>query len=500
MKRILCILLSAVFVFSFIACSETKPDTTPKVTTVADTTEAPVSDTVYYEPDELPDDLDFGGETVTILSPQANNGGFSFYETTFTVEELSNEVLNDSIYNRELYVEERLSVEINNAKVASTDREIEKIINAGDDTYDAIISTNTFLSECAIREWLLDLHEVKYLDFDKPWWSQNFVEEAEIFGRLYMATGAAFQSLIRSTYAAYYNKNLALDYVDSIPDLANLYGLVDDGRWTIDKFTEIGGQIYHDVNGNSIRDLEDIYGIAYTAIDAFWSGFDIEVFSRTDDGWFELSVNTDKMYSALDKIYRMLYEVDGSITANVGTAPDEVYNTYTNQEIYFANGTNLFLMERMGFAEKESLRNMQDDYGILPYPKYDENQTDYYSFVATSFGAVAIPTFNTDTDMIGAVLEAMASYSYRETRPLYLDVMLKGQYMSDPESREMVDIVIDGIMIDAAYIYVDTLANKYPTKFQQEIAEGGRSFATVHEANRKKVETVLKTYKKQFEK
>jgi len=499
-KRALCLILAILIAIPFASCNDSgSAGGQGKDTTAADTTKAPESDTIYYEPDELPE-LDFGGETVRILSPATNNSGFSFYETTLTVEELSSDVLNDSIYNRELYVEDRLGVEIENVRVISVDREIEKIMNTGDDNYDAFISTNTFLSECGINGYLLDLHTVEYLDLEKPWWSQNFSNEAELFGELYMATGAIFQSLIRSTYAVYYNKNLALDYVASIPELADIYGLVDSGKWTIDKFIELGGGIYQDINGNSTRDLEDIYGIAYdkyTPINAFWSGFEISIFSRTDDGWFELDVNTDKMYTALEKLYTLLYDVKGSIIANVGTTAEDSYGCDI-PEVPFANGTNLFLVERMGYTERESLRNMQDDYGILPYPKYDENQKEYYSFSATSFGAVGIPIFNTNPGVVGAVLEALASYSYRETRPLYLDIVLKGQYMSDPDSRRMVDIVIDGIMIDAAFIYIDTLANKYPEKIQTILYEGEKSFASTHESNKKKVEVSLKAYKKQL--
>lgn len=113
-------------------------------------------------------------------------------------------------------------------------------------------------------------------------------------------------------------------------------------------------------------------------------------------------------------------------------------------------------------------------------------------------GAVGIPIFNTNSGVVGAVLEALAPYSYRETRPLYLDIVLKGQYMSDPDSRRMVDIVIDGIMIDAAFIYIDTLANKYPEKIQTILYNKEKSFASTHESNKKKVEVSLKAYKKQL--
>jgi len=500
-KRILCLFLAILLVIPFASCGENEPvGDQGKDTTASDTTNAPVSDEIYYEPDELPE-LDFGGETVTFLSPDSEDGGFSFFETQFTVEELSSNILNDSIYNRELYVEDRLGVEIENIKVVEIDTEIEKIMNSGDETYDAVISTGTFLSNCGLKGYLLDLYEVEHIDLDKPWWSQNFSDEAEILGELYLATGAIFQSLIRSTYAVYYNKNLALDYVESTPELSDLYGLVDSGKWTIDKFIELGGDVYVDMNGNSTRDLDDIYGIAYdkyTPVYAFWSGFDVGIFSRTQDGWFEFDVNTDKLYTSLDKIFTVLYRLEGSITADVGTTAETSYSC-DYPEVHFASGTNLFLVERLGFTEKESMRNMQDDYGVLPYPKYDENQKDYYSFSNTSFAAVAIPVLNSSPKMAGAVIEAMASYSYRETRPLYLDTVLKGQYMSDPDSRRMIDIVIDGITIDAAWIYYDTLSNKYTEEFLLLLRDKKETYSSTHESAKRKINTILKTYKKQLE-
>ena len=72
--------------------------------------------------------------------------------------------------------------------------------------------------------------------------------------------------------------------------------------------------------------------------------------------------------------------------------------------------------------------------------------------------------------------------------------------MSDPESRKTIDIVVDGIKIDAAWIYIHTLANDYPRQYRYYIADGGRSFATQHQIYSKKVATVLNVYKKQMQK
>ncbi len=501
-KRLLSIILVPALLASFSACSS-DGSKNANDTTKAPTSTKPSSDTVYYQPDELPE-LDFGGEKVVFLTrenQENENGGISFFEVDFTVEDLNSNALNDSLYNRELYVEDRLGVEIENVRVEDVGQEMQKILTSGDDIYDAVISDNAGLSMYVFQDFLIDLYTVDHLDLDKPWWSQNFNEEAKIFDSLYITTGSAFLSLLKNTYAVYYNKSLAEDYSVGKPDLSNLYDIVDAGDWTFDKFIELGGDLYDDINGNSIRDLEDVYGIAYDRyfpIDAIWSGFDISVFSRTNDGWFEFDVNTDKMYTALEKIYVMINELKGSITANVGTDVETSYSC-DRPEVHFASGTNLFLVERLGFAEKDTMRNMQDDYGVLPFPKYDENQKDYYSFSHDYYGAAVIPITNERPEMVGAVLEAMASFSYRDTIPAYLDTVLKGQYMSDAESRRMIDKVVAGITIDAAWIYIHTLANDYPRQYRYYIADGGRSFATQHEVYGRKVNTVLKVYKQQME-
>ncbi len=502
-KRILSVMLAALLTLSFVACSGGSSEK-PKDTTKTPTTTAPSDETIYYEPDELPE-LDFGGETVTILSTSIyNDEGQVDRKPEFTVEELSSDVINDSIYNRELNVEDRIGVEINNVQVSVNEisDEILKMFNSGDDVYDAYLHANHSLSKYAFEDYLVDLYTLDYLDFDKPWWSQKFNAEAEFLDSLYLSTGSLFLSVMRNTYAVYYNKALAEDYASDIPELADIYSVVKDGDWTWDKFVEIGGGIYQDSNGNTSRDLEDVYGIAfddYIPIDAIWSSFNINVFSKTSDDWYELDVNTDKLYTALGKVYNMLYETVGSISANVQDSDGTTYSI-DNTEIYFANGTNLFLVAGLGYAERETLRNMQDDYGIIPFPKYDENQKEYYSYSHDEYTAFAIPITNENPEIVAATLEAMASYSYRETMPLYLNTVLKGQYMSDAESRQMIDIVVDGFMVDAAWIYLGTLANGYPAEYRYMFPEGDQSYASQHESSKKKVETVLKVYKNQMDK
>ncbi len=501
--KVLSMLLIVSFLFSMFACSKSSTDAgkdTAAQTTSPVTTGVP---DVEYIKDDLPE-LDFGGESVTILSSNIySDQGEVHRRPDFTIEELSSDAINDSLYNRERYVEDRLGVEINNPQIVDymVIEEMRKNATSGDDVYDAYLAAVSGVSAFTFEEYLVDLYEMEYLDFDKPWWSEKFNSEAEFLDSLYMTTGSLSLTPIRYSYAVYYNKALAERYESSIEELGNLYEIVDSGKWTFDKFAELGSEIYEDVNGNSRRDLEDIYGVACALgypIDAIWSSFDLNVFSRTSDGWYELDVNTDKLYTALDKVNELLHNSVGSITAGVGTTEETMYD-FDNIEREFASGTNLFLVADIVRAEFEELRNMQDDYGILPYPKYNEMQDDYYTFSHAAYTVFAIPVTNTDPEVVCAVLEAMASYAYRDTMPTYLNTVLKGQYMSDPESRRMIDKVVDGFMVDAAWIY-QTLSYEYPVWYRYMVEKNERSYASQHASMIKKVETLLKVYKTQMEK
>ena len=361
-----------------VACSS-GGDTTDNKPTDTQTTETPetTQPIIEYEKDDLPDNLDFNESKISILSKDISNELFAFPE--ISVEELSSDVVNDSIYNRERFVEDRLNIEIINEQTKDVRDEMDKQINSGDDTHQIHAIDGISLARVSMYDYYVDLYTLDYINFDKPWWSQNFNDEAMVFDKLYLTTGALSLSLFRDLYVVYYNKNLADSFATSNPEMANIYSIVDEGKWTFDKLVSLIGDIYNDLNGNSIRDGEDLYGLGYikTSSDAIWGSFDLDVLSRTNDGWFELNVNTDKMYSALEKMHNLYYNTPGCLA---GSSGDPVY-PYDGDDMYrfFASGSLLFIVNYMSTAETETLRNMQDEYGILPFPKYDDNQKEYYS-------------------------------------------------------------------------------------------------------------------------
>ncbi len=494
MKRFLSILLALAMLIPLIACSGGNDDKPSKDTGSKVTTAEKDSAAIQYEEDDLPD-LDFEGQTVTVLM-----GENSILEGDFSVEELTSNPINDSIYNREMFVEDRLGVEIEAFYPDDFATEVNKQINAQEDTYQIYGQITFRFAELVFDGTLIDLYSVEHLDLEKPWWSQTFADSAETCGELLMATGSITTSLVRSLFAVYYNKNIALDYVESTPELSDLYGLVNSGKWTFDKFIELGEGLYRDLNGNSEEDLEDFYGIGIKAnlqIDPIFSSFDISALNRTDDGWFEFNENGEKLISAMEMMHDALYNTKGCFSDNYDS--NETWIADDKYDEMFAGGTILFNVNRLYSAECEALRNMTDDYGVLPYPKYDEAQKEYYSHAHDQYISFGIPSTNQNPDVSGAVLEALASYSYRETEPIYLDMVLKGRYMSDPQSRKMIDIVVDGFKVDPAWIFITTISDSCTGDVRDMLAEGETNYASFYESEKRVVARKLKTFRSVYE-
>jgi len=488
MKSLISIVLVLVMLFSFAACSGGSADQ-PKDTTVSnDTTASNPQNDIVYEEDDLPDDLRFGGEKITFLLP-----GQRTLNTEIFTDELNSDVVNDSVYNREKYVEDRLDVELEAEYVSENEYEdvVEKQHASDDDIYQVLGYITFAFTRFVFTDYFNDLNQLNYIDLEKPWWSQTFNEEAEIMDMQFVATGSLALSLQRSMFAVFYNKTLADNYSDKYPELNELYDIVDRGEWTYDKFYELGSEIYVDNNGDDLKDMEDTFGIGFqgwVGADVIWSSFDIDILSHDEEGWFELAVPVEKMYSSLERIHVLLNDTTGCFDPGHG---DE---NLDDLSAMMAADNLLFMSNTLDAVESATMRNMQSDYGILPFPKYDDKQDNYYTYAHDSYTSFAIPKTCRNTDAAAAVLEALASYSYRETNPNYFNVALKGKYMSDPQSRMMLDTVVNGFKVDAAWIYLETLGSKFPSSFRPS---SDTSYATSYAKLSKQVTLMLKLYKSQ---
>jgi hypothetical protein len=143
--------------------------------------------------------------------------------------------------------------------------------------------------------------------------------------------------------------------------------------------------------------------------------------------------------------------------------------------------------------ENASMRNMIDEFGVVPIPKYDESQEEYKTLLHDQFTVVSIPTTVTGDrlDMVSAVLEALGSAGYRVVRPVYYEDTLRTKIAQDPQSAEMMDIIVEGIYIDAGIIYIAALEG-FHHELRHIVHNGQNDTISRFKTKAKKVEKSVK--------
>jgi hypothetical protein len=107
----------------------------------------------------------------------------------------------------------------------------------------------------------------------------------------------------------------------------------------------------------------------------------------------------------------------------------------------------------MMVGSAKDLRDMEEDFGVVPMPKLDEAQDTYYSYAGPSMMTMAVPVTATDPERTGVILENLSAHSYGTLRTAYLETTLKTKFMRDEASVEMLDILYGDIKMDIGYIY-----------------------------------------------
>ena len=121
-------------------------------------------------------------------------------------------------------------------------------------------------------------------------------------------------------------------------------------------------------------------------------------------------------------------------------------NNYWRTESHFQEDRALFADHT--FYSTISLRDMVSDFGIVPFPKYTEDQQEYGVMVEAGSRTMTVPANIANPDLSGAVLETLHFLSHRDVMPAYYEVTLKQKVSRDSLSAQMFDIIRDSICYD----------------------------------------------------
>lgn len=428
--------------------------------------------------DGLPE-IGFDGEEFLIMVQEE-------FKYDAGVEEISGDVLKDEIYNRNQRVSERFDSDvkwISGGDYGKMSVTIRKTAQSDDDVYELcmahVIQTGTDITSGIFCDWM----EFPYVDLSSPWYPQYAVEACTVNGTLYALVSDATITSAESTYCVYFNKQIANDF--SL-ESSNFYSLVRDKKWTIDKMAEHVKLVYNDLNGNSKKDINDLYGnltILFYSFNSLWA-FEQPICEIADDE-INLVLNTEKTVSIIDKMYSFYYENDGVFLTEYKPSKDR-----------FAAGQSLFLMCHFYPAMNE-LRSMEQDYGIIPFPKWDEAQESYKTTIDGSFNVLVVPSAAAleDYERIGIITQGLSADSWKYVQPAFYDTALKVKGTRDEESIEMIDIVLNGRVVDFSWLYLGWSGFNFIVYDMLNAKKSGGDFSSYYQ---RELKSKTKAYEKAF--
>lgn len=489
--KITALILAALMTFSAVGCGnntdtsdgkDTGKDTSANIDTTAET-----ELTRANTPDSLPDDLDFGGETINIFY-----FGLDDSKNFDAVGEMGGDIVLDSVYQRNLRTEERLNVTLNWIEGSSDwgefPNEVSNALMAGVSDYDLIMEENSQAFRHTLRGYFVNLKDAKYIDIDQPWWYSEMMQEGSIDNnKRYYITGDLTMTTLFGASAVFFNKSVYTDYFGDVNDI---YNHVLDGTWTYDVFAEYCKGVYTDLNANQTADAGDLFGFEYEqwGIPNYMSMSTGLTYSKRDsDGLPVIDLYTEESVLWGQTLYKLLYSDNMS---RLSSSTEKVTS--------FLNSKTLFLVSLLGSATQ--LRDSSFEYGILPYPKLSET-LGYMSAAATVNGnAVAIPVAAPPAkfDATCAAVESLCAEAYRNVVPTWYDTALKIKYLDTEIDAQMVDVIYDHIA--SSFIMMADKEMGIGSVFTNAVFGAGNdgAFAAFYAKNeksyQKKWEAMIKTY------
>ena len=150
----------------------------------------------------------------------------------------------------------------------------------------------------------------------------------------------------------------------------------------------------------------------------------------------------------------------------------------------FKEGRGLFCSHELTYAVNY-LRDTTFTYGIVPYPKFDEEQQNYVTITSFPYTLYGIPIDARDPAMSAAVLEAMASESFRTVSPALFENAFKVKYAQDEQSSLMYDLIRSTVSFDFGRVFNNDLSGLTYSLFRSAVVGGNTNWASTIKANEK---------------
>lgn len=403
----------------------------------------------------------WGGETVVFTT--VGEGHDTYSDIEIAAKGTTGSYVNDASYQRYLKIQEDygINIEVEYQQSGEADA-VKNAILANTCDFDVIVNSVLNLSDYALEGLLYDLADIKSLNLENAWWDQSSIRDLSVKNHVFFVSGDLLVSDKGATWITFFNKNM---YETYFPGDDSLYDIVKSGDWTIDKLYELSKVVSE--GNKSISDLNKdngTFGLITQTYDgiACMMGFGQKMIAKDGNDCFILNIDNDATKTKFLGLFDVMEDNITSLIAEIASSGQGYPAIPNNANAVFQSGRGLFQFNKVGYVQALSDANLDFQYGVLPLPKYDSTQDNYYSPTTVYWSLfVALPSTTQESrlDLIAYTLEAMGYYGKELLQPAYYDITIKSQKMTDGESEEMLDLVFSNRIWDpaAAYDFGDSL-------------------------------------------
>ncbi len=473
-KIIAFILLLLLNAYPLIACAEKAgspaSDTTPAVTD-AET----AAETEWYTAEYLPDS-DYEGYLFRFVSMAGNPSH---------VAEENGDIVNDAYYTRNRIISERYNVTFEQTDVAAypdLTSTFKKSVLAASDDFDLcrIIMRDAF--SCALEGYVMPLESLTYVDITKEWYIHYVNDELTIGDTLYFAYSDECMDAFTGAMCVFFNKGI----VENL-NMEDPYDLVVKDAWTLDVFLSTAMAAISDMDGDGKMTTNDRYGINDEhdmLIPSMWVGAGIKTIEKDGDNLpYFAATGNEKLVSLLETFYDNWIIEGFNYDSFLSIGYDEKNRIIANG--YYMEDKGLYTVR--GFGTAESLREMVTDFGIVPLPKYTEDQTEYYSRICDGWLNI-VPFCAPNTERTSLIMEALAVETKNYVIPAYYENALLNKFIRDEESVEMLNIIQTNRTLDLGdSIWYTTVREVFINCFRNKT----KTFASAMEKNAAKISKTI---------
>lgn len=456
MKKLLAILLAMLMLvscFTLFACdngnsgNNNVDPNTPSEDTPDEPTEEDMKVTLSDATLDIPANAKeiCNNTTFTIFAPLPNG------VDRFIAEEPNGTPVVDAIYNRNLAVMDELGITIAGTMMNHyTNDQAQGIIDdkiSGTHSFDvAAIHTTSACAALIMADAALSFDYLTYCDLSKPWWNQGLQEAASIFGQNFFATGSICKDIYTYPSCLLFNKDLAEEN-----DLPDLYELVRNGEWTIDKLIEVTKNFSQDLDGDGLvslpGDLVAITSDDYAFMNFWYGAFRQSTVEKGENEQPTIVADSARMTTVIEKLNTLF---------NTGRRG----HIYPMKERYkgdpyitaFAEGRVLFYVGSLNSATW--IREYDINFGIIPLPKLDSNQEKYGAWMDPWHLTLTVPADHREPEKCSIILETLAYHSYHKVYPAVVEQTIFGTGTRDTESLEMIqEYIYPNTFFDFGYLF-----------------------------------------------